>query len=310
MVAAGGGCRPVQPVPCRPTPPACIPHPSLALLVPAHGFHQLLPLFRNEAQMLQHPSTPPQLHMRTPTRPSLAATLRFKDMGANNFYTCAEADEVDGLESVVDDWVEGLWAPLKQAFNAAAKPDAAKPASGAAAGAAAAAVSVTATAAAAAGAGLAAESSAALLASVTAPAAAAPPPSGPRVAVEAGDASGLVGGLAPPSVDLKGVPALAPCRWVARRGRGCGEGEGSNLAGACVRGAWCCCWAAHLCVSLHCRRSTAHSRLTSGYARPSRAPHCRSAYQGRRPRGCRRGHCSAHSRRGGVGAVAAAARIP
>lgn len=42
----------------------------------------------------------------------------WQDLGAQPFYDFKEADEVDGIEPIVDAWVAGLWAPLKQAVQA------------------------------------------------------------------------------------------------------------------------------------------------------------------------------------------------
>lgn len=56
---------------------------------------------------------------------------RFKDLGATTFYECGEADEVDGLEEIVDSWMEGLWPALTAiARESAAYPAEEKPAGG------------------------------------------------------------------------------------------------------------------------------------------------------------------------------------
>ena len=40
------------------------------------------------------------------------------ELGAKPFYDCTDADEVDGLEEAIDQWVGGLWAPLRQVLAA------------------------------------------------------------------------------------------------------------------------------------------------------------------------------------------------
>ena len=45
---------------------------------------------------------------------------RMRDLGATEFYESKEADEVDGLEDIVDAWRDNLWEPLAQALDAAA----------------------------------------------------------------------------------------------------------------------------------------------------------------------------------------------
>ena len=51
----------------------------------------------------------------------MAMPLRFKkgfdDLGAERFYECREVDEVDGLEDLVEEWIEGLWEPLKASLT-------------------------------------------------------------------------------------------------------------------------------------------------------------------------------------------------
>lgn len=43
---------------------------------------------------------------------------RMRDLGATEFYACKEADEVDGLEDIVDAWRDDLWGPLSKAIEA------------------------------------------------------------------------------------------------------------------------------------------------------------------------------------------------
>jgi len=42
---------------------------------------------------------------------------RFSELGATTFYKCAEADEVDGLEEIVDEWISKLWAAVAVAIE-------------------------------------------------------------------------------------------------------------------------------------------------------------------------------------------------
>lgn len=43
---------------------------------------------------------------------------KMKELGARNFYECKEADEVDGLEDIVDAWRDNIWDDLAKALTA------------------------------------------------------------------------------------------------------------------------------------------------------------------------------------------------
>ncbi|GAQ83041.1 NADP/FAD dependent oxidoreductase [Klebsormidium nitens] len=54
-------------------------------------------------------------------------TSRLPELGAKRFYKNCEADEVDGLEDVIDKWKEGLWDALKAAVSEGANPPSVAP---------------------------------------------------------------------------------------------------------------------------------------------------------------------------------------
>lgn len=51
----------------------------------------------------------------------------FEELGAERFYDYLEADEVEGLDDLADDWIEGLWDPLKSTFNQIGKAEEKRP---------------------------------------------------------------------------------------------------------------------------------------------------------------------------------------
>ena len=41
----------------------------------------------------------------------------FDDLGAERFCECREVDEVEGLEDLVEAWIDALWEPLKATLS-------------------------------------------------------------------------------------------------------------------------------------------------------------------------------------------------
>lgn len=59
---------------------------------------------------------------------SRALRRRLLDLGATEFLAATEADEVDGLEDIVEAWQDGFWVALAAAVRAPRKPRASIPA--------------------------------------------------------------------------------------------------------------------------------------------------------------------------------------